>query len=228
VSLAENAARSLGYGARDACNFYIIVSFLLGLGWQNDPAYLDIEPIVAHVGFDGESALTLALQAAIRKRQQLDASVTAMHDTVLDGLPAVPETVSLRDMWQVYDAVAKQRGLPTDDALACYETYENDYRARLGLPPIQRQHLNAYQRLGYQHMGIPMPTTVDDIRDMNPQQVAELCTHVLLAVCYGRHYLTHPLHRALNRQLAEAATPRERWQRWRSFLQHHKTLLTEA
>ncbi|WP_321870252.1 hypothetical protein [Paraburkholderia tropica] len=228
VSMVAHAAASLGYGEGRAYTFYLTASFLLGPGWQNDPACLDIEPILAHPALDEESRLTLAMNTAIRKRQQLETALPSMLSLMLERLPDVAEKLSLREMWDVFDATAIQRDLSVEAARACYEVYEGDYRQHAGLPPVERQTINAYQRLGYQHMGYPMPTAVDDIRDMDQSRIAGLTIHVLLALGYGRHYLTHPLLHDLHRTLADAQNPRERWLGWRAFLQNHKTLLAEA
>ncbi|MBN3857760.1 hypothetical protein G3N59_30680 [Paraburkholderia sp. Ac-20340] len=228
VTQAGEAAVSLGYGEGQAYSFYIVTSFLLGLGWQNDPTCGDIEPILASAGMDQDSRLTMALQTAIRERQQRESALASMHAIVLEALPATPDKVSSREMWLTWDAVTKQRGLSVEMALACYETYECDARQRMGLLPVERTPLNAYQRLGYQHMGIPLPTVVDDLRDMNEEHIARLSMHVFLALAFGRHYLVNPLLHGLHLAVDEAATLRERWQRWRDFLHNHHKLLKEA
>lgn len=228
VAQAGEAAASLGYGEGRAYAFYVVTSFLLGLGWQSDPSCQGIEPILANPGLDMESRVSLAMQAAIREREQLESALPAMLGLVLETSPASPDRITLRDVWQVYTAVAKQRGLSADLALACFETYEGDYRGRLGLPPVERKPLSAWERLGYQHMGIPLPSVADDVRDMDQRQVAGLGGHVLLAVIYGRHYLSHPLLRALHEALTEPGSLLERWQRWRAFLHDHQTILREA
>lgn len=209
-------------------SIHIMISFLLGLNWEHDPAYVLVPLIFSDEGMAEDSRLDMALNTAIKLRQQLESVQSNMHAVTLETLFIPIEQLNQHDMWSAFQRLAELRGVvDAQDVLHILTLYEADACEYFGLPPIKRKKLTAYERLGYEQMGIPLPLPTDELKDMDRDSLILLTHHVLLAASFGRFYHINPLLQALHQSLNHAANLPARTSALVTFLQHHQNTLTE-
>ncbi|MDH0091875.1 hypothetical protein N7373_10525 [Achromobacter mucicolens] len=227
VAVAGQYAEAAGYYQGRAYSVHLMISFLLGLRWPNDPACAGISTVLTDQGTDWDTRLDLALNLAISERRQLENALPEMHAITARIVMIPPDQLTLRDMWDGFHALARLRGLASEDMiLRCFEAYEADFRQWYRLQPIQRKQLDGYARLGRQKMGLPLPTPIEDIVGLDQRLVVLLTQSVLLDLSFGRASSSHPLLSTLHQVLQESDS-RLRASHLHAFLQTHQRLLNE-
>lgn len=207
---------------------HIMISFLLGLNWQSDPVYDVVPLILDDRGLAEDVRLNMALNTAIKLRQQLEVVQPKMHAITLETLLIPLDDLSLRDMWSAFQRLAELRGVVDAQAVLHLLTlYEADACTHLGLPAIKRKILTAYERLGYQHMGLPLPLPTDELKGLERDSLILLTQHVLLALSLGRFQHMNPLFQPLHQSLGDTTSLSARTTVLVAFLRQHQKALTE-
>ncbi len=233
MRVAAEHAVAAGYPDGRLFSVHVTISFLLGTRWSDDPFHAIVPRILSTPGLSLDDRLNMALSAAVRLRQELDAIQAQMHPTIIGVLTEITgDTPRLDDVWRSYRDLAHMRGIAlhqTDALWDLYVAYETDACRLLGYAGIRRdERLNAYERLGYEHMRLRMPLPTDDYQTLDPRLRLALIQHVLLALVFGRHFRTNQLFRGLHDILAEPDQGSTRSAGLRSFLNQHLRVLGET
>lgn len=227
VEVAGDAACAAGYEGGRGYSAYILISFLLGPGWERDPSTHAVTQVMADPGMDIDTRLDLALNRAILLRTDLEALMPRMLARIESAL-AAHDAVPMEREWQAFQELASMRGVAQDErVLDLLERYESDAFGLQRLSPPKRKRLTASDRRTYEHINWPLPQPTDVYRNVPPQICRQVGRHLLLALVYGRDYhvnpLLWPLQQVMDRSQATAwqASPLQ------AYLQRHRQVLTE-
>lgn len=208
---------------------HITLSVLLGLHWERDPAYAQVALILDDSGMEQDMRLDMAVNTAIKLRRQLESVQYSMHEVSLDILSIPSEKLGHDAIWSAFQQLAALRGvLKAADVLQLFTLYEADACEFLGLAPIKRKALTAYEYRIYQEMGLPVPLPTDDLHGVARTSLLLLTHHLLLAASFGRFYHLNPLLKTLHRALDEVTDLSARSHALASFLRQHQNVLMEA
>ncbi|MFD4836910.1 hypothetical protein ACFWP0_05335 [Achromobacter sp. NPDC058515] len=227
VHEAGQAAVLAGYGAGRSYSFHVMADLLLGPRWQAEPQYSRIARILDDPGMAQDTRLTLAMNAVIEARQELEAALPAMLDAALATLAIHWEALSPRDTWNALFQMARARGVRHHDIRALFDVYEAGFRAGNGLRPSRSHPVSGYAILGYEALGRPIPPPDDDFRDYTPRLAVAFNAQVLLAQLYGLFHRDNALLSDLRRIAADTSNLGEHQAELTHFLRSHRRALTE-
>ena len=228
VALAGANATSAGFDQGRQYSSHIMLSFLLGLHWQRDPAHRLVALILEDPGMAQDLRLDLALNTAIKQRRELESVLPMMHDISLVILGTPFEKLTPDAMWLGFQRLVEQRGVvDAQEVLQLFTRYEADALEHLKLAPIKRKQLTAYERWLHKELDIPIPAPTEDLQDMEHSSLIHLTHHVLLAASFGRFYALNPLLAPLHHALSDESSLSMQNRALATFLQQHQHALTE-
>ncbi|WP_047285194.1 hypothetical protein [Pseudomonas protegens] len=229
VNQAGVDATVAGYDQGKPYSSHITLSVLLGLHWERDPTYAQVALILEDPGMEQDVRLDMAVNTAIKLRRQLESVQCSMHEVTLDILSIPSEKLGHDAIWSAFQRLAALRGvLKAAEVLQLFMLYEADAYEFLGLAPIKRKVLTAYEYRIYQEMGLPVPQPTEDLHGVARTSLVRLTHHLLLAASFGRFYHLNPLLKTLHRALDEVTNLPARSHALATFLRQHQNVLMEA
>ncbi|ROP58141.1 hypothetical protein EDF81_3304 [Enterobacter sp. BIGb0383] len=226
VAIARKDAIAAGFEHGRKYSTHVLISFLLGPGWENDLPWEALQPVFDDTGMPLLTRLDMAVNRATLLRQQIDKNLPSMHMVFQHFLQTAAHSLSAEDIWPAFSQMAVLRGVQTPARLQrLFTTLEADALALLHLPPIARRKYSAYDLAGLRHMGRAVPLPTEGLHILNPQQLSGFIYHILLALSFGRFYRRNPLFTTLHRLLKQP--PQQHNALLRQFLQGHQNTLRE-
>lgn len=200
VGTAGTHAITAGFAEGKAYSTHIMLSFLLGLGWENDIAGGEISPVLADAGLPYSRRLDVAVNMAVAARLSLEKTSIQLHPVSLALLAIAPEKRGAADIWQTFSQLATLRGIhDVKQITRIYHLYEQDACRVLQLPMVEHRKVSAYDLAGMRYMGAKEPDPSDDLNHLSQQQLTMLAHFIILAMSFGRYFHANPLFADMHR-----------------------------
>lgn len=222
ASIADRADCREGH----AFSVHILISFLAGVGWADDPACSTLRAAFHATGLAFDTRLDLTLQRAIQLRQQHEQAQPLMHGISATLLLARSDSLTEESLWSALLRMMTHRGLEPGSAKALYLRYEADGCRRHKLPVPPHQVLDGAQEQAYRYYAKRLPQPSDDLLNLAALPRMLLLEHILLAITFGRFFYVNPLLGALHACATQDPSLSERPYVLQAFLDAHTRALT--